>query len=78
MLYSRRDFRPDKQPRRMSTWREVWSLMGRARYLLGSRAASKHRQDFKNEHNNRQRTHNRKVIDRELRGIDWEDDEEEP
>ena len=73
MLYRRRDFRPDKQPRKMKNYFTVWSRgVGYKNVTRSSRSASVHRQDFKNEHNNRQRTHNRKVIEKEL-GDDHED-----
>lgn len=63
MLYARRDFRPDHLPRTMKNWYETWSMVeGRKRIHYSSRAASTLRQDYKNEHQGRQRTYDRKVI----------------
>ena len=63
MLYARRDFRPDHQPRLMSNMRWSWSMReGKTMHKLSSRAASTLRQDYKNEHQGRQRTYDRKVI----------------
>lgn len=66
MLYRRRDFRPDKQPRLLSNFVWKWSMDGYTCRELKPRPASKRRQDYKHEHNNRQRTHDRKVVEREL------------
>lgn len=62
MLYPRRDFRPDHQPRLMSNMRYSWSPSGKSLTKLSSRAASVKRQDYKTEHQGRQRTYDRKVI----------------
>ena len=63
MLYARRDFRPDHLPRLMSNMRWSWSLQeGKVSYTVSSRAASTHRQDYKAEHQGRQRTYDRKVV----------------
>lgn len=63
MLYARRDFRPDHQPRLMSNLRWTWTMQdGKVSYKMSSRGASTHRQDYKNEHQGRQRTYDRKVV----------------
>lgn len=74
MLYRRRDFRPDKQPHLMSNKR--WRGFGLILVELKPRAASKHRQAYKNEHNNRQRTYDRKLIRKELDEFEQEKDDE--
>lgn len=74
MLYRRRDFRPDKLPRLMERGVWCWSPnRGYEWFPSSPRAVSQHKQQFKHEHNNRQRTHNRKVLDREMRRLDWDD-----
>ncbi len=63
MLYARRDFRPDHLPRLMSNMTRSWSRVeGWFQTQKSSRAASTHRQDYKAEHQGRQRTYDRKVV----------------